>query len=200
MLKIRRPLGRLIFNMGIDIPGKTVFLIETAPRLLWCLMKRYSMRLLDHSNNVCVDTLLTVKIPGIVDFVDVRTNQVKAYTCNMFNVRTFCKNGTLIKVCRALINVLLIYLIKINSENVPESKVHGANMGPTWVLSALGGPHVGPMNLAIRGYISSENAIEFSQNFHMLLSTYFSLNCIFTYICEDRSLRLIIYVSCSICH
>ena len=34
MLKIRRTLGRLIFNMGIAIPGKTVFLIETAPRLL----------------------------------------------------------------------------------------------------------------------------------------------------------------------
>ena len=33
MLKIRRPLGRLIFNMGIAIPGKTVFLIETDP---WC--------------------------------------------------------------------------------------------------------------------------------------------------------------------
>ena len=33
MLKIRRPLGRLIFNMGIAIPGKTVFLIETVP--LW---------------------------------------------------------------------------------------------------------------------------------------------------------------------
>ena len=32
MLKIRRPLGRLIFNMGIAIPDKTVFLIETAPR------------------------------------------------------------------------------------------------------------------------------------------------------------------------
>ena len=31
MLKIRRPLGRLIFNMGIAIPGKTVFLNETAP-------------------------------------------------------------------------------------------------------------------------------------------------------------------------
>ena len=31
MLKIRRPLGRLTFNMGIAIPGKTVFLIETAP-------------------------------------------------------------------------------------------------------------------------------------------------------------------------
>ena len=33
MLKIRRPLRRLIFNMGIAIPGKTVFLIETAPRV-----------------------------------------------------------------------------------------------------------------------------------------------------------------------
>ena len=36
MLKIRRPLGRLIFNMGIAIPGKTVFLIETAP---WWLLE-----------------------------------------------------------------------------------------------------------------------------------------------------------------
>ena len=33
--------------------------------------------------------------------------------------------------------------------NTPDSKVHGANMGPTWVLSAPDGPHVGPMNLAI---------------------------------------------------
>ena len=32
----------------------------------------------------------------------------------------------------------------------PDSKAHGANMGPTWVLSSPGGPHVGPMNFAIR--------------------------------------------------
>ena len=31
-----------------------------------------------------------------------------------------------------------------------DSKVHVAHMGPTWVLSAPDGPHVGPMNLAIR--------------------------------------------------
>ena len=37
------------------------------------------------------------------------------------------------------------------NEGEPDSNVHGANMGPTWVLSALNGPHVGPMNLAIRG-------------------------------------------------
>ena len=34
-----------------------------------------------------------------------------------------------------------------------DSKVHGANMGPTWDLSAQDGPHVGPMNLAIRGIL-----------------------------------------------
>ena len=36
------------------------------------------------------------------------------------------------------------------SPNNPDSKVHGANMGPTWVLSAPDRPYVGPMNLAIR--------------------------------------------------
>ena len=30
-----------------------------------------------------------------------------------------------------------------------DSKVHGANMGPIWGRQDPGGPHVGPMNLAI---------------------------------------------------
>ena len=34
MLKIRRPLGRLIFNMGIATPGKAVFLIVSSNGLL----------------------------------------------------------------------------------------------------------------------------------------------------------------------
>ena len=42
MLKIRRPLERLIFNMGIAIPGKTVFLIETAPWILHDNIRRLS--------------------------------------------------------------------------------------------------------------------------------------------------------------
>ena len=32
----------------------------------------------------------------------------------------------------------------------PDSKVHGANMGPTLVLSAQDGLHVGPMSLCIK--------------------------------------------------
>ena len=35
----------------------------------------------------------------------------------------------------------------------PGSKVYGAKMGPTWGRQDPGGPHVGPMNLAIWVYI-----------------------------------------------
>ena len=34
---------------------------------------------------------------------------------------------------------------------VPDSKVHWANIGPTWGRQDPGGPHVGPMNFAILG-------------------------------------------------
>ena len=34
-------------------------------------------------------------------------------------------------------------------EAIPDSKVHGANMGPIWGQQDPGGPHVGPMNFAI---------------------------------------------------
>ena len=33
--------------------------------------------------------------------------------------------------------------------NIPNSKVHGANMGPIWGRQDPGGPHVCPMNFAI---------------------------------------------------
>ena len=47
--------------------------------------------------------------------------------------------------------------------NNPDSKVHVAHMGPTWVLSTPGRPHMGPMNLAIREgitYIIAETEAE----------------------------------------
>ena len=52
----------------------------------------------------------------------------------------------------------LIYLYYSGSHQLfhkchPDSKVHGANMGPTWVLWAPVGPYVGPMNLAIRAVL-----------------------------------------------
>ena len=44
-------------------------------------------------------------------------------------------------------------------QSIPESKVHGANMGPTWALSVPDGPHVGPMNLAVRDVVSSRSVV-----------------------------------------
>ena len=35
---------------------------------------------------------------------------------------------------------------------IPDNKDHEDNMGPTWILSAPGGPHISPMNLAIRDH------------------------------------------------
>ena len=46
--------------------------------------------------------------------------------------------------------------------HIPDSQVHGANMGPTWVLSAPDGLHVGPMNPAIRD--RHENSWVFVRN------------------------------------
>ena len=47
----------------------------------------------------------------------------------------------------------------------PDCKVYGANMGPTWILSGPGGPHVGPMNLAI--WVQCHyNAVSFLQYLH----------------------------------
>ena len=46
-------------------------------------------------------------------------------------------------------NYVLYYQLNFTFQ-YPDSKVHGANMGPTWIQSAQAGPHVGPMNLAIR--------------------------------------------------
>ena len=35
----------------------------------------------------------------------------------------------------------------------PDSKFHGANVGPTWGRQAPGEPHFGPMNFAIWVYM-----------------------------------------------
>ena len=56
---------------------------------------------------------------------------------------------------KAYIHILSCFVFKQQPiETFPDSKVHGANMGPIWVLPAPDGPHVGLMNLAIRDNFS----------------------------------------------
>ena len=54
---------------------------------------------------------------------------------------------TLVLIC--LLGVAYKLSLDTHLKN-PDSNVHGANMEPTCVLSAPCGPHVGPINLAIR--------------------------------------------------
>ena len=60
------------------------------------------------------------------------------------------------KYFSVLCSVIHVFFVKqtgtyLGSYVAPDSKVHGANMGPTWALSAPDGPHVGAMNIPIRG-------------------------------------------------
>ena len=49
-----------------------------------------------------------------------------------------------------LIKIQLPNMPKSTIQHKPDSKVHGANKGPTMVLLVPDGPHFGPMNLGIR--------------------------------------------------
>ena len=50
-----------------------------------------------------------------------------------------------------------VYKTKQMRPGIPDSKVHGANMGPIWGRQDPGGFHVGPMNLAIWDGYSTAN-------------------------------------------
>ena len=57
---------------------------------------------------------------------------------------------TIVYICILVRNSPLQIVPVFTACLYPDSKVHGANMGPTWVLSAPDVLHVGLMNLAIR--------------------------------------------------
>ena len=52
------------------------------------------------------------------------------------------------------------FILFIYPHSFPDSKVHGTDIGLTWVLSAPDGPNVGPMNFAIRVGYDLQNKTE----------------------------------------
>ena len=74
------------------------------------------------------------------------------FTCNWHHWQRWKLHTNISPLLFILTVKLDCMLILINYLMIafPDSKVHGAHMGPTWVLSAPDGPQVGPMNLAIR--------------------------------------------------
>ena len=67
--------------------------------------------------------------------------------------------------------------IAAHGDYYPDSKVHVANMGPTWVLSVPGWSHVGPMNFAIKVCLcQSRDTYVISISFRIVIKHY-------TYMC-----------------
>ena len=70
------------------------------------------------------------------------------YLCVQFIITDLCGEN-----CIYSVNTFIMWswhgrILRITG---PDSKPHGANMGPTWVLSPPGGAHFGPMNIALWG-------------------------------------------------
>ena len=57
------------------------------------------------------------------------------------------------------------WAVIVSSSKHTDNKIYGANMGPTWVLSAPDGPHVGHINLAIRAIQSCSLLMHWSNEF-----------------------------------
>ena len=87
----------------------------------WCLFKAYPLR------HVMCHTCLSLQLTLV------------------YKLRVYITHA----IMYAHTYTQITYIQRIQ-KNIPDSKVHGANMGPTWVLPAPDGPHVGPINLAIR--------------------------------------------------
>ena len=76
--------------------------------------------------------------------------------------------------------------------NTPESKVHVANMGPTWGRQDPGGPHVGPMNLAIWDIEAETKRLNFHRQYFQIHFQFLQWNLSylasnFTEVCSSRS-------------
>ena len=76
--------------------------------------------------------------------------------------------------CKICINFLYIIMDSWFTCMNPDSKLHGANMGPNWVLSVSDGPHVGHMKLAIReayfkGEVCTQHVFDYSH--HRVINT-----------------------------
>ena len=81
------------------------------------------------------------------------------FIVRIFRLKLECPATAVVMIYREItlfettIHYVFKFFVIVPWSICPDSKVHGANMRPTWVLSAPDGPHVGPMNLAIRVYM-----------------------------------------------
>ena len=109
-----------------------------------------------------MNSMVHVLKPGQCSFDEDQTRFIMIVDCtpyeNPFTLLPWCSCTHSWRRCSPRITQTVtnpyLQTYKVNrdfSMKVPDSKVHGANMGPIWGRQDPGGPHVGPMNLAIWG-------------------------------------------------
>ena len=103
---------------------------------------------------LCPLTTLLAGYNEVCRFVMVRLYRIDYCIGVLSHHYWFHFHVTILQVLRVLMPMMTCMdgNLPVLSHGYPDSKVYGTNMGPTWVLSAPDGPHVGPMNLAIRVY------------------------------------------------
>ena len=109
------------------------------------------LAMLNYLTNVSISSLARSSYQRRHSSVVVKDVETQCVICYQFAINSFSPKtlSLLISGLSTLIWRASRHLAKTTCI-FPDSKFHGANMGNTWVLSAPDGPHVGPMNLAIR--------------------------------------------------
>ena len=112
----------------------------------------------EHRINFCVDVMRMVCFPCVfgcaLSVYHLSSHWVRVCLLWVYVVIEYVVNSKWFQISTSLTTTKKSWIHAstnlLGRYDIPDSKVHGANMGPTWVLSAPDGPHVGPMNLAIR--------------------------------------------------
>ena len=156
MLKIRRSWDRLIYNMGIPILVRRhlyIVTLVTWPASITCV----SIAILCHNDNGIHKSMLNV---WSVSIRQSRHDNSALIHTQIDQPFVIIKSHLHISVYDKFKKSPHRWNFDVHRfRNVPDNKFHRVNMGPTWVLSAPDGPHVGPMNLAIRGYSHASNSM-----------------------------------------
>ena len=97
--------------------------------------------------DICVTRPQWVKVTMVIWILEVRRS-LREHMDLCLRCKA-CQVPTAWNVKHVSCSNLKITVIGVSWLPYPDSKVHGAIMGPTWGWQDPGGPHVGPMNLAI---------------------------------------------------
>ena len=144
---------RRLVNEGSFVDGTTgYFILWIAVRkhakmylyfliLRWCIwLKSFSVEVYGPPTHMIINVVIA---DGLVVLTARESTREELVSDNNLIVMTFCRCGH---------KFIATY---------PDNKVHGAKMGPIWVLPAPDGPHLAPWTL-LSGYI--HDAVVFSWN------------------------------------